>query len=179
VFGTIPNISELADDIGVNAEQVGTNVNAVDYSLFEPMTENFRNVIEEGIEATYTTFLSRVAEGRNISMSEADSLAQGRVWSGVDAQRLGLVDELGGLQDAVEAAATMAEISEYSIRKYPRYKSGFERFMEDFEGTSAEAQEALIKEEIGDEFYSVLKELQGVLKQKGIQARMPFTLNIK
>ncbi|MEM7381319.1 MAG: signal peptide peptidase SppA, partial [Bacteroidota bacterium] len=149
VFGTIPNISELAGNIGINAEQVGTNKNSVDYSLFEPMTDEFRELVQEGIEETYTTFLQRVADGRNITVAEADSLAQGRVWSGTDAKRLGLIDELGSLDDAIAAAAEMAETGSYSIRKYPRYKSGFEKFMEDLEGASVKSTEETIQEQLG------------------------------
>lgn len=179
VFGTIPNISELAGNIGINAEQVGTNLNSVDYSLFEPMTDNFRAVVQEGIEATYTTFLNRVSQGRGISVAQADSLAQGRVWSGKDALSLGLIDELGGLSEAIKAAADLAEIESYSIKKLPRYKSGFERFMEDFGGASTSRKSDVIRDELGEEAYEIFKELKSALKQKGIQTRMPFTLNIK
>ncbi|MGI9547728.1 MAG: signal peptide peptidase SppA, partial [Flavobacteriaceae bacterium] len=72
VFGTIPNISGLADNIGINAEQVGTNENSVDYSVFEPMSDHFREYLEEGIETTYEVFLDRVAQGRNMSVEEVD-----------------------------------------------------------------------------------------------------------
>jgi protease-4 len=179
VFGTVPNISELAKDIGVNAEQVGTNANSVDYSLFEPMSEAFRNQVQESIEDTYSTFLERVAQGRGISVAQADSLAQGRVWSGVDAKRIGLVDELGTLEDAIAAAANLAEINTYGIRKYPKYKSGFERFMEDLEGATVQLKNKIIIDEIGEEPYLVLKDLKSSMEQKGVQARMPFILNIK
>lgn len=179
VFGTIPNISELSKDIGINAEQVGTNLNSVDYSLFEPMSDAFRNQVQESIELTYDTFLERVAQGRGISVAQADSLAQGRVWSGVDAKRIGLVDELGTLEDAIGAAAEMAELDTYGIRKYPKYKSGFERLMEDLEGASLSLKTKMISDEIGEENYRVLKDLKSGMEQKGIQAKMPFTLNIK
>ena len=178
VFGTIPNIKGLADNIGINAEQVGTNKNSVDYSVFEPMSDQFRSQIEEGIESTYNVFLDRVAQGRNMSTEEVDQLAQGRVWSGVDALENGLIDELGGLDDAIEEAAILAELGEYGIRKYPRYKSNFERFMEDMGGASSEVTETLIEKEVGTETYSIIKELRTALKQKGIQARMPFTIKI-
>jgi len=179
VFGTIPNMSELANNIGVNAEQVGTNKNSVDYSIFEPMTTNFRSVMKESIETTYETFLSRVATGRNISLAKADSLAQGRVWSGVDALRLGLVDEIGGLDEAIAEAASMAGISTYGIRKYPKYKSNFELLMEDLSGTKVRTKEFFIENELGGEVFDVLKEVKSAMEQKGIQARMPFTLHIK
>ena len=179
VFGTIPNISELAENIGVNAEQVGTNKNSVDYSLFEPMNDSFRSNVLEGIEATYKTFLDRVAQGRGITLAQADSVAQGRVWSGVDAKRLGLVDELGGLDEAIAAAAEMVELDNYGIRKLPKYKSDFEKLMEDLGGATAKSKESIIQEEIGAEAYAILKEIKLALQNKGVQARMPFTLNIK
>ena len=179
VFGTIPNVNELAADIGINAEQVGTNKNSIDYSLFEPMTDSFRNQVQEGIEHTYDTFLQRVADGRKMSIEAVDAIAQGRVWSGVDAIKLGLVDEIGNLDDAIAAAAKMVNLESYGVRKYPKYKSDFEKLMEDFGGAKAKVGEAFIKEELGDEAFQVLKEFKQLSEQKGIQARMPFTLNIK
>lgn len=179
VFGTVPNLTELADNVGINAEQVGTNKNAVEYSLFEPMQESFKNQVQESIEETYETFLQRVSQGRGMTMAQVDSVAQGRVWSGTEALDIGLVDELGNLDDAISAAAEMAEIDTYGVKKFPKYKSGFERFMEDLEGASVKIKENLLKDEIGEEAYQVLKELQSFKKQSGVQARMPFALDIK
>ncbi|MGN7515156.1 MAG: signal peptide peptidase SppA [Allomuricauda sp.] len=179
VFGTIPNVNQLAADIGINAEQVGTNQNSVDYSFFEPMTDSFRSVMQESIEETYETFLDRVAQGRNMSVERVNEVAQGRVWSGVDAQALGLVDELGTLDDAIAAAAEMAGVKDYGIRKYPKYKSDFERFMEDFGSIKAKIGKSIIQEEIGTEAYEVLKEFKQFTKQEGVQAKMPFSLTIK
>jgi protease-4 len=179
VFGIIPNINELAANIGINAEQVGTNKNSVDYSLFEPMSDEFRWFVKEGIEKTYDTFIAKVSEGRNMTIARADSLAQGRVWSGTEARELGLVDELGGLEDAIEAAAELANVDSYSIRKYPRYKTSFERFMEDFGGAGIFNKELIIQEEIGREIYGMYKEIKSAMEQKGVQVRMPFTLTIK
>ena len=179
VFGTIPNINELAANIGINAEQVGTNKNSVDYSFFEPMTDNFRNVVQESVEQTYETFLERVAQGRNITVAQADSMAQGRVWSGLDAKKLGLIDELGNLDDAIAAAAELANIESYGVKKYPKYKTGFEKFMEDMSGVKSKIGQRFIKEEIGEETYDILKQMKSTMEQKGVQARMPFVLDIK
>ncbi|AEM70947.1 signal peptide peptidase SppA, 67K type [Allomuricauda ruestringensis DSM 13258] len=179
VFGTIPNVHELAKNMGVNAEQVGTNKNSVDYSFFEPMTDSFRNVMQESIEETYDTFLDRVSKGRNMSVEQVNKIAQGRVWSGVDAQAIGLVDELGTLDDAIAAAAEMAGLESYGVRKYPKYKSDFERFMEDFGSVKTKLGESIIQEEIGAEAYEVLKEFKQFTKQEGVQAKMPFSLKIK
>jgi protease-4 len=179
VFGTIPNINELAANIGINAEQVGTNKNSVDYSFFEPMTDDFRSVVQESIELTYETFLERVAQGRNITVAQADSMAQGRVWSGLDAKKLGLIDELGNLDDAIAAAAELAKIETYGVKKYPKYKTGFEKFMEDMSGVKSNIGQRFIKEEIGEETYDILKQMKSTMEQKGVQARMPFVLDIK
>ncbi len=179
VFGTIPNITEFAKDIGVNAEQVGTNENSIEYSLFEPMSDTFRTVVQQGIEDTYDTFLQRVAQGRNMTVAEVNELAQGRVWSGVDAQRNGLVDELGNLDDAIQEAAKLADIEEYGIRKFPKYKSGLEQILEDMSGASTQTKERFIEEEIGVEAYTILKQVKSAMEQKGVQARMPFVLDIK
>ncbi len=179
VFGTIPNINELAADIGINAEQVGTNKNSVDYSFFEPMTAEFRKVVQDGIEQTYNTFLERVAQGRNITVELADSMAQGRVWSGIEAKNLGLIDELGNLDEAIAAAAELAEIESYGIKKYPKYKTGFEKFLEDMSGAKSKIGQSLIKEEIGEETFDILRSIKSTLEQKGVQARMPFMLDIK
>jgi protease-4 len=179
VFGTVPNASKLAGDIGINAEQVGTNKNSIEYSFFEPMTDDFRNLVQQGVEDTYQTFLNRVAQGRNITVAQADSLAQGRVWSGIDAKRIGLIDELGGLEDAVKAAADIVNLDTYEVKNFPKYKSGFERFMEDFGGASLKFKQNFIKEELGEEAYNILKEVKNAMEQKGVQARMPFVLSIK
>ena len=179
VFGTVPNLSELAERIGVNAEQVGTNTNAVEYSLFEPMQDAFKDQVQESIEDTYQTFLQRVSQGRNMTLAEVDSVAQGRVWSGTEAMGIGLVDEMGTLDDAIAYAAEKASLSTYGIKKFPKYKSGFERLMEDLEGASVQLKEHVLKNEIGTEAYSILKELKSINERKGIQARMPFALDIK
>ncbi len=179
VFGTIPNINEFAGEIGINAEQVGTNANAVDYSFFEPMSDAFRQQMEEGIADTYTAFLERVAEGRDMSVEAVNEIAQGRVWSGITAKEIGLVDELGSLDAAIKAAAELAGLSSYSIRKYPKYKSNFERFMDNLSTTKLKIGEEVVKKELGEATYEQLKVLKSMTEQSGIQARMPYNLNIK
>ncbi len=179
VFAIVPNIHELAGNIGINAEQVSTHANSVEYSLFEPVSDNFRKVATESIEDTYQTFLERVAKGRNMSIASVDSIAQGRVWSGADALEIGLVDETGGIDDAIAAAASLAGTDQFSIRNYPRYKSGFAQLMEDLGESGSQQQERVLESGMGTQLYAVYRELKGVLRQEGIQARLPFILNIK
>ncbi|UMB52510.1 signal peptide peptidase SppA [Lutibacter sp. A64] len=176
VFGVLPNISELADNIGVNAEQVSTN-NSANYSVFEPMSDAFRTVTQEGVEQVYTTFLERVAKGRGMLVTEVDSVAQGRVWSGVEAIEKGLVDKLGNLEAAITEAAELAGVTDYRVRNYPNYNIDFEDRLNSL--PFAKSKEKLIIEELGEENYRMYKNLKQVSKLKGIQARAPFVLDIK
>lgn len=178
VFGMIPNFSELTEDIGINAEQVGTNKNSFVYSPFEPMTENFYDLAKEGVEGIYKTFISRVAEGRNMTEAEVDSIAQGRVWTGVEALENGLVDKLGSLDDAVGKAAELAEVTDYSITNYPRYKTDFKDAFNPISFIKM-SKEKILKEELGVENYQVYKSIKSFANLKGIQARMPFEMKIK
>ena len=178
VFATIPNVNGLADKFGINAEQVGTHRQSVDYSLFEPLNDDFREVLRSDIEITYNLFLTRVAEGRDISVSRADSLAQGRVWSGTDAVALGLADALGGLDDALSAAADMAGIDSYRILSLPQYKNGLEQLMDELGATATHSGNRAIEQVIGEDGILLLKEMQRQAQQQGVQARLPFQLKI-
>ena len=176
VFGMVPNISEFADRIGINAEQVGTNKRSVNYSLFEPMTDDFYKVTKEGIERVYVAFVTKVAEGRNMTYEEVDQIAQGRVWTGKQALDNGLVDALGGLEDAIKLAASIVELDEYRIRSYPDYKKEFKDM---FSGPFGSIKEQLLLDEIGEENLKLFKHTQNFENWTGIQTRLPFLLEIK
>ncbi len=178
VFGIIPNFSKFADRIGVNAEQVTTNKQSLGYSVFEPMTEQFYKVTEEGIEDFYETFLERVANGRKMTKEQVNEIAQGRVWTGKQAKEIGLVDELGTLDDAVAYAAEKANISEYKVKNYPRYKKNFEDAFSKMPFMKVNT-ESIIKNEIGTENYTIYKNIKAFSELKGIQARLPFMMEIK
>jgi len=178
VFGMIPNVSVLADRMGINAEQVGTNKQSLGYSVFEPMSEDFHNVVKESIEDVYATFVNRVSKGRNMTFAQVDSIAQGRVWTGAEAVKNGLVDQLGSLDNAIEIAAELAEVTDYKITSYPRYKSDFKDAFKPF-SVSKVAKENLLKEELGIENYTIYKNLKRFAKLKGVQTRMPFEIEIK
>tara|TARA_B110000093_G_scaffold179943_1_gene221004 strand:+ start:4035 stop:5789 length:1755 start_codon:yes stop_codon:yes gene_type:complete len=177
VFGTIPNFSELIGNIGINAEQVSTNKNSIGYTPYEPMTKEFYDVTKEGVEMVYKMFLDRVAKGRNMTMEEADAVAQGRVWTGKEAREIGLVDELGNLDDAVAYAAKMAEITEYKTTSYPRFENNLEDSFKSFPFMNM--KDNMIKEELGEVNYKIYKEVEKMSKIKGIQARLPYNIDIK
>ena len=176
VFGMVPNINEFAARIGVNAEQVGTNKRSLDYSIFEPMTDDFYNTTKEGVERVYTTFVSKVAAGRNMTYEQVNEIAQGRVWTGRQALDNGLVDELGSLEDALSVAADLAEISEYRIRSYPDYKKDFKDY---FSGPFGSVKESFLKEELGEEGLQIYNNIKQFGEWKGIQTRLPFLLEIR
>lgn len=175
VFGALPNLTGVAGNMGINAEQVSTN-EGPSYSLFEPMTPEFHDYIKGYIDDFYKTFVNHVVEGRNMSFEQVDEIAQGRVWTGKEALENGLVDALGDLDDAIAQAAELAEVSDYKTTEYPRYKKDFKDAFS--AGPFMKSKEEIIIEEIGVENYNLYKEVQNFSKMKGIQARMPFTLEI-
>ncbi len=182
VFGTLPNFSPLAKKIGINAEQVKTHQNASGYSVFEPLDENYKNVVLEGVEHIYNTFVSRVAAGRKMTFAQVDSIAQGRVWAGKDAIKIGLVDKMGGLDQAIKHAASLAKIKEYKTEDYPEYNKTVQDMLRGLTGGSVsmfQSREALIKEQIGDEGYQVIEQIRRAKQQRGVQALMPFELVIQ
>jgi len=176
VFGMLPNFSPLANKLGINSEQVKTHENSANYSPFLPVDEKFKAFTLEGVEKIYNTFVTHVAEGRKMTFAQVDSIAQGRVWSGTEALKIGLVDKIGGLNDAIAEAAKIAKIKNYSTQNYPEY----EKTLNDLLGNLpfAKSKEAFIKEEIGEENYLLIEQVKKFQKQKGVQAILPYGINI-
>lgn len=182
VFGVLPNLTKLSNNMGIHTESVSTHNNHAEYSLFQPLEADTREVIQQSVEQVYGTFVSRVAKGRKMSAEAVDAIGQGRVWSGTDAKRIGLVDELGGLEDAVKYAAKLAKVKDYSTVDYPEYEADLNTFLSKLGNGSASIftnRETLIKEEVGEENYQVIERLRKVSKTRGIQAMMPFEINVR
>jgi len=179
VFGTIPNMHKLAEDLGINAEQVGTNKNAVDYSIFEPLSDEQRALIKEGIEDIYDLFTQRVADGRGMTQAAVDSIAQGRVWTGNDAIKIGLVDEIGGLDMAIQAAADAAEMTNYKIKELPVYEKDLQSIINQYTGGWIQTKEEIMKEELGDKNYLLLQKMKRLTQMKGPQLMLPYEIEIK
>ena len=176
VFGMLPNFTQAANKLGLNVEQVKTNVNAAGYSPFLPLDNNFRGFVQEGVEKIYSTFVNRVAAGRKMSFEQVDAIGQGRVWSGADAIKIGLVDKIGGMDDAIAKAASLAKIKKYRTQDFPEYEKSFDDILSKF--GLAQSKEAMIKEEIGAENYMILKRIKRLQQLKGVQAMMPYELEI-
>jgi protease-4 len=176
VFGMIPNAQKfLNEQIGLTFDEVKTNENAIMMTLDAPLTEYQNEVIQESVIMIYDTFLTRVAEGRGMTVQEVDAIAQGRVWTGIAAKEIGLVDELGGLNDAIEYAAAQAELEEYKLKELPELKDPFEELMKEFSG---QAYASYMEYTLGD-MYPYIQQLKEISEQDGIQARMPFYLNVQ
>ena len=176
VFGILPNFSALATKIGLHTEIVKTNENAAEYSPFLPLDEKFKAVTIEGVEHVYKTFVSRVAQGRKMSFAKADSLGQGRVWTGSDALKIGLIDKIGGLNDALKEAARLSKIKTFKTINLPEYENDINDLIENF--PFAKSKESFIKEEIGVEAFKVMQQIKRVQARKGIQAALPYEIII-
>jgi len=180
VFGMLPNLSQITNKYGINSELVETHKNASGYSPFEPLDADFRNFTQEGVESIYKTFVTRVATGRKMTFAEVDAIAQGRVWAGSDALKLGLVDEIGGMDDALAYAASLVKLKDYSTVAYPEFKKDF---FEKFENSGflsfMKSRETLLKEELGEENYQMIQKIKKLNSKRGVQASLPFELVIQ
>lgn len=181
VFGTLPNVTEFINDKGIYADQVKTHNNSIDYSLFQPMSESTKNIITESIVHTYDTFLDRVSKGRKMTKEQVDAIGQGRVWTGADAIKIGLVDELGGLNKAVAYAAKKAGLDKFKITNLPVFEKTAEEFFKGLNPfvSSAKIREQIIQNEIGQENYLILNQLKQMHSQSGVQALLPYQIIIK
>lgn len=177
VFGMLPNFTQAANRYGLNSEQVKTHENAARYSPFVPIDEKFKSVTLEGVEHIYKTFVTHVAEGRKMTFAQVDSIAQGRVWTGSDALKIGLVDKIGGLKEAIKEAASLAKIKNYSTQNYPEYEKDINDLLANF--PFIKSKETFIKEEIGVENYKLLQQIKQFQYREGVQALLPFEINIQ
>lgn len=175
VFGLIPNMQKLLENkLGITIDTVNTNKYS-DIGGLRPLTQKEMEYIQSSVEKVYDTFTKRVAEGRHISQAEVDSIGQGRVWTGADAIKIKLVDELGDLDDAVTYAAKQAKIKEYKLLELPRQKNPFDEL---FGKKESEFETRMLKRNLGS-VYVYFKQLQNVLNMQGVQARLPFELEIR
>lgn len=180
VFGLLPNLKNMLENkIGLTHDTVNSAPHA-DFGSTVRATDTLEaQVLQQGVEDVYQTFISRVADGRKLSLAEVDSIGQGRVWSGVDAKRIGLVDELGGLKQAIELAAKMGKLGKkYTIKSFPTQKSPFDDFLKN---AGADARLAAAQYELGllsDEYRRFLR-ARKLLQLRGVQARMEYEVEIR
>lgn len=176
VFGLVPNIgSFMTNKLGVTFDEVATNENSNLMSINKPLSPYQREVIQNSIERVYDSFTGKVAEGRNMAKEDVDRIGQGRVWSGKQALEIGLVDELGGLENAISKAAELAEVETYKLKSLPTQKEPLQEIIESLTGQSTSV---FMKYSLGEN-YKYLQLIKDMENRDVIQARMPFEMEIK
>lgn len=180
VFGLFFTYGKLAKDmLGLTPQVVRTNAHSDMGSNFRPLDEQERATITAAIEHTYSVFVDHVATGRNKSTAAVDSIGQGRVWSGIDAQRIALVDEFGGLDRAIEVAAERAGLDNYRLKSYPKIQDeGLAKFLDMFVQASVRML-GIKTSSVEQQLLHLDREVREILGQQGIMARMPYVGPIK
>ncbi|QEH43100.1 signal peptide peptidase SppA [Chitinophaga sp. XS-30] len=171
VFAVLPNMQGFFNNkLGITFDNVKTGQYADLGAAYRPLTDKEKTIIQRMVDSIYVTFKDRVMDGRKLSAAVVDSISQGRVWTGLQAQRLGLVDRLGGISDAVACASRMANLPETNIVAYPKPVHPYEKILKTLGG---EIRSSMVKEELGEHyrFYQVLKTLKRMTN--GVQARLP------
>ena len=178
VFSIVPNLqSFFKNKLGITFDAVKTAPYADMGGSDRPLNETEKRFFQASTDSIYQTFKTRVADGRKKDTAHISSIAQGRVWTGSRAIGVGLVDRIGTMQDAMECAARMAKLKEYGVKEYPEKKNIVEQILSNYKKS---IKKDLIKEEIGEGQYRLIKELKQVKEMVGIpQARMPFSVDIR
>ena len=178
VFGVIPNMEAFfKNKLGVTFDGVKTGPYADLGSVFRPMTDKEKEMVQNSINDIYNTFRQRVADGRKQSIENIDSIGQGRVWSGYDARGNKLIDKFGGLNDAIECAARMAKVENYRVREVPEVRSLFDQL---FGSKDNSVSARHIKAELGEQNYKIYEQMKKVRAMSGVpQARLPFEIFIE
>ncbi len=175
VFGLLFNTQKMfSNKLGITFDTVKTGRFADLGNTTRPLTQEERDIIQGEVERIYDTFLTHVSDGRKISKAEVDSMGQGRVWSGVDAKRLGLVDVIGGINTAIEIAAKKAKLDNYRTVALPEQEDFMTKLLD---GLSTEATTSKLEKDFGY-VYQYYKHLNSLTRQQGILARMPFDVDI-
>jgi protease-4 len=174
VFGLIFNAQKMLNNkLGITIDTVKTNRLSDFGSMSRALTAEEKQIFQQGVEKVYDTFTKRVADGRKMKQSNVDSIGQGRVWSGVEAKNIGLIDEFGGLNDAIAAAAKMANLSKYRTIELPKQKDPFTEILSEL---GNEAETKYLNYKLGDEA-KYFNKAQELLKMQGIQARLPYVID--
>lgn len=180
VFSVVPNMqSFFKNKLGITFDGVKTAPNADMGDISKPLSDNEKRFFQASVDSIYATFLNRVANGRKMGVANVDSIAQGRVWTGTTAKRIGLTDRIGSLQDAIDCAARMADLKKNAIKlkEYPEQKPFIDQLMSGYK-KSVSAQ--LLNEQIDPSVMQVMKELKQVKQLVGVpQAKLPFLMNIQ
>lgn len=171
IFGMIPDATELlTDKLGLSFDVVKTNAHSDFGAMGRPLNESECRLMQAYINQGYELFTGRVAQGRKISQDSVKAVAEGRVWTGEQAMKIGLVDKLGNLNDAIAAAAKAAKIEKYSVGRYPEPAPWFASLLQE---KKADYMDSQMRSALG-EFYPAFSLIRNLKNQDAIQARMTF-----
>lgn len=171
IFGMIPDATELlTDKLGLSFDVVKTNAHSDFGAMGRPLNESECRLMQAHINQGYELFTGRVAQGRKISQDSVKAVAEGRVWTGEQAMKIGLVDKLGNLNDAIAAAAKAAKIEKYSVGRYPEPAPWFASLLQE---KKADYMDSQMRSALG-EFYPAFSLIRNLKNQDAIQARMTF-----
>ncbi len=176
VFGVIPYFKDIANKNGIRSDIVATNANSQYYSSLHGVTPYGVSLITRSVEGTYKRFVHFVTQNRKQSFEQIDSVGGGRVWSGVRAKEIGLVDELGTLNDAVKYAAQKAGLKSYNVTSYPKRMSTFEQIFSDLNEDDISAR--IIKNKIGKANYEILQQITDEKLKSEVKMEMPYQIKI-
>ncbi len=176
VFGIVFNLEKFfKNKLGITHDKVATGPYADAPNMTRAMSDYEKKIVQDEIDNIYMRFKTHVSQGRHMSLEMVDSIAQGRVWAGEDALRIGLVDKIGNLDRAIQSAATMAKLKTYRVVEYPKPVDPFERIVKAFTG---DVKMGLVKAEMG-EFYKVYEQMKWLEKQQNkVLMKMPFDLQM-
>ena len=174
VFGMIPYFKEIATKNGLNSYAVNTNANSNMYSPINGVSAGGVSILTKSVEQTYKRFVHFVTKNRKKSFEQIDEVGGGRIWSGTRAKQLGLVDELGSLEDAVNFAAQRAKLNKYNVAAYPKKVSKFEQFFKDIEEEQISTR--IIQSKIGKENYKLFEQITNPKLQGGVMMQMPYQI---
>ncbi|MCC6462210.1 MAG: signal peptide peptidase SppA [Saprospiraceae bacterium] len=181
VFGIIPILQKtMKENLGITADTVRTGRYSAFGSVMYDFSPEESQMIQSRVEWVYQDFLQKVAQGRHKTPEQINEIAQGRVWTGVKAKEIGLVDDLGGMDRALSAAAKLANLEKYRITEFPQTKTGLEQLFDKLDRNKNDddaIQAYLMRSELGD-LYPIYKTLQDLRKSQGIQARLPYELMV-
>ncbi len=175
VIGVIPNMKSFFNNkLGITFDEVKTNTYSDFIPFNRPMRPDEEKIMQQMIDRIYKSFITHVSNGRGLSVEKVDELGQGRIWSGVDAKTNGLIDDFGGLEQAIKVAAELAQLDDYRITELPEQKDLISQLMFDLQGA---AIRRAISHELGADYkyFQYMKEASGFY---GIQARLPFIMEV-
>ena len=176
VFGVMPYFKDLANRNGVRSDIVATNANAAYYSSLNGLTPYGVNLMTRSVEGTYKRFVHFVTQNRKKTFEDIDAIGGGRVWSGTRAKQIGLVDELGSLEDAVKFAAQKANVKSYNVSSYPKKMTAFEQIFSDFNEDDISAR--VIKNKIGKANFEILEQITDKKLKSEVKMEMPYQIKI-